>query len=139
MQAKRLNRKIKGFTLIELMIVVAILGILSAIAYPSYTSYVKKANRADAIAGLLSLAGRMEEYYINNDSYVGATVNVTATGTVGGSETPEGLYTLSIPAATAFAYSITATPKTADAECATLSLDSLGQKTATGTNAANCW
>jgi type IV pilus assembly protein PilE len=133
---KRIN---KGFTLIELMIVVAILGILSAIAYPSYTSYVKRANRADAIDSLLALAGRMEELYMNTDSYATATVNAAGTGTVGSSETSEGLYTLSIPSATAFAYKLTATPKTADAECATLSLDSLGQKTATGTNAANCW
>ncbi|MDT8282672.1 MAG: type IV pilin protein [Gammaproteobacteria bacterium] len=129
----------RGFSLIELMIVVAILGILSAIAYPAYTSYVKKANRADAIAGLLSLAGRMEELYMNTDSYASATVKADGTGTVGSSETSEGLYTLSITSATAFAYTLTATPKTTDAECATLNLDSLGQKTATGTNTANCW
>ena len=127
----------KGFTLVELMIVVAIIGILAAVAYPSYTGYVQKANRADAIDSLLSLAGRMEEFYLNNDSYVGATVG--AAGTVGSNQTSEGLYTLSIPAATAFAYTITATPVAADPECTTFTLNQLGQKGATGTSAATCW
>ena len=129
----------KGFTLVELMIVVAIIGVLAAVAYPSYTGYVKKANRADAIDSLLSLAGRMEEFYMNTDSYAGATVNAAATGTVGSNQTSEGLYTLSIPAATAFAYTITATPVAADPECTTFTLNQLGQKGATGTSAATCW
>jgi type IV pilus assembly protein PilE len=134
-----MKRTNKGFTLIELMIVVAIIGILAAVGYPAYTSSVKKGNRADAIDSLLSLAGRMEEYYINNDSYAGATINAAGTGTVGSNKTSDDLYTLSITSATAFAYSLTATPKTADAECSTLTLNSLGQKSATGTSAASCW
>ncbi len=129
----------KGFTLIELMIVVAIIGILAGVAYPSYTGYVKKANRADAIDSLLFLAGRMEEFYMNNDTYAGATVNAAATGTVGSNQTSEGLYTLSIPTATGFAYTITAIPVIADAECTTFTLNQLGQKGATGTSAATCW
>ena len=139
MQAKILNRKTKGFTLIELMIVIAIIGILAAVGYPAYTSAVKKGSRTDAIDSLLSLAGRMEEFYMNADTYNGATVNAAGTGTVGSSETSDGLYTLSISSATAFAYMLTATPKNADPECTTLTLDSLGVKGATGTNATDCW
>ena len=129
----------KGFTLVELMIVIAILGILGSVAYPSYLSHVKKANRADGIDSLSALAGRMEEYYMNNDTYAGATVNAAGTGTVGSNKTSDDLYTLSISSATAFAYSLTATPKTTDSECGNLTLNSLGQKgTSIGTVDA-CW
>lgn len=131
--------KNKGFTLIELMIVIAIIGILAAVAYPAYTNAVKKANRADAIDSLLSLAGRMEEYYINNDTYVGATINAAGTGTVGSNKTSDDLYTMSITSATAFAYTLTATPKTADAECGNLTLDSLGQKGTSAGTVDACW
>lgn len=131
--------KNKGFTLIELMIVIAIIGILAAVAYPAYTNAVKKGNRADAIDSLLSLAGRMEEYYINNDSYVGATVNAAGTGTVGSNKTSDDLYTLSITSATAFAYTLTATPKNGDPECGNLTLDSLGQKGTSAGTVDNCW
>ena len=134
-----MNKVNKGFTLIELMIVIAIIGILASVGYPAYTSAVKKANRADAIDSLMSLSARMEEYYLNNDSYAGATINATGTGTVGSNKTSDDLYTLSITAATAFAYTIVATPKSTDAECTTLIYNSLGVKSATGTNAENCW
>ena len=129
----------KGFTLIELMIVIAIIGILAVVGYPSYVNYVKKANRADAIDSLLALAGRMEELHLNTDSYASATVNAAGTGTVGSNASPEGLYTLSLTNLDAYAYTLTATPVGSDPECTTLVLNQLGQKSATGSNTANCW
>ena len=136
---KAILNKASGFTLVELMIVIAIIGILAAVGYPAYTSYVTKANRADAIGGLLTLAGRMEEYYVNNDTYVGATVATL----YGGTTTQEGLYTLTMtPDPTAFAYTLVATPVPADRdpECKTLTLNQLGQKGSTGTaTTAECW
>ena len=133
-----MNNKNKGFTLVELMIVIAIIGILAAVGYPAYTNAVTKGNRADAIDSLMSLANRMEEYYMNNDTYVGATINAAGTGTVGSNQSSDDLYTLSITSATAYAYTLTATPKSADTECGNLILNSLGQKT-DSKGKGNCW
>jgi len=129
----------KGFTLIELLIVIAIMGVLATLSYPSYVTYVERGNRGDAVDSLLDLTTRMEVYFGVNDTYVGATVNATGTGTVGSNKTSDDLYTLSIPSATAFGYTVTATPKTANTVCSTLSLNHLGQKSATGSGAAKCW
>jgi type IV pilus assembly protein PilE len=120
----------KGFTLIELLIVIAIIGILASIGYPAYTSAVKKGNRADGIDSLVALVGRMEEFYLNNDTYAGATV-ASATSS-------DGLYTVAISVQDGFTYSLTATPVQGDPECGVLTLTSLGVKTA-ATGSANCW
>ncbi len=67
--------KSSGFTLIELMITVAIVAILAAIAYPNYTEYVKRTHRAE-IAGVLSeQTQNLERYYSRNGTYTGATVS----------------------------------------------------------------
>jgi type IV pilus assembly protein PilE len=127
---KKIN---SGFTLVELMIVIAIIGILGVVAYPSYTSYVKKANRADGIDSLLALSGFMEEYYMNNDSYAGAKV--------ANPKSSDGLYTLAVvPSVDGFSYTLTATPVSGDPECGNLTLNSLGKKGVTGkASVENCW
>lgn len=65
----------RGFTLIEVMIVVAIIGIIAAIAYPSYLEQVKSTRRGDAQGALMSFANAMERYYTQNGEYLGAAGN----------------------------------------------------------------
>ncbi|WP_051822173.1 type IV pilin protein [Desulfonatronum thiodismutans] len=74
--------KFKGFTIIEVLIVVAILGILAAIAIPQVTKYTTNARRADGKTALLAAAQAMERYYTNNYTYVDATIGVDKNATV---------------------------------------------------------
>ncbi len=126
-------KKSKGFTLVELTVVVSIIGILAAIVYPSLNAYVKIIDRSDGMDALLREAGRMEAYYMNNDSYTGAAVaSASSTG---------GFYTITLSNEDDFVYLLTATrtSSAADPECLTLTINQLGQKGATGSDAANCW
>jgi type IV pilus assembly protein PilE len=135
-------RKSRGFTLIELMIVVVIVAILTAIAIPSYRAYVTRANRSSAKACVSEYAQFMERYYTTNLTYVGA-VPVLACATEGGLNNS---YTFSaaVVAPTQRTYTITATPINAqlagDTACGTLSVDQAGTRTESGTrDVAYCW
>jgi type IV pilus assembly protein PilE len=145
---KRLN---KGFTLIELMIVVVIVAILTTIAYPSYRDYITRGRRADGQAALLDLASRMERYYSQQNTYQTATIGTgTATDVRATNLSPDGWYTLSISAQTPSSYTLQAIPNnqqaTDDRRCQTLTLNSLGVKGITASPGgtptgpvARCW
>ena len=128
-----------AFTLIELMITLAIIGILASIAYPSYTEYVKKANRADAQAALVSLASALELWKLNNNGvYKNATTTPTAESIFsnkvpvsGGTKT----YTLEITAITATSFTLKATSVASD-RCDPLTYNNLGDK---GAASSDCW
>jgi len=133
----------KGFTLIELMVVVVVIAILAAVAYPSYRAYIVRSNRNAAQSFLLEVASRQERYLLDARQYaadiatLGATIpstvskNYTITTTDNGGTTPP-------------TYAVTATPTgsqaTDDAKCGALSIDQTGAKSVTGSaGATECW
>jgi type IV pilus assembly protein PilE len=110
-------RRARGFTLIELMIVVAVVAILAVIAFPSYTRYVTRASREAAQSELLQLANTQEKIYLNSSSYavdLTAAYNGRSDGGLGKTSgtTQDGKYTLSIAPTVGptQVYTITATP-----------------------------
>ena len=133
-----MNRMIRGFTLIELMIVVGILAITIAIGYPAYRDQVMKSRRAEGMGELLEPADRMERFYSGNGTYNGATLGPDADD-VYETTTEKGNYTLGITSATTVLFTITATPNgpQGNDKCGTFTLTSNGQKSASGGN--DCW
>ncbi|MDP2034218.1 MAG: type IV pilin protein [Polaromonas sp.] len=137
-------RRSSGFTLIEVMIVVAIIGVLSAIGFPAYTDYIMRGNRSEATAALLEARQFMERYYGANNRYSTAADGNPALPTrlqtipAGGPTR----YTLSV-AATVNSYTLTATPSGSMAtdKCGSLTLTNTGVKgrSATGPTIADCW
>ena len=120
----------RGFTLIEVMIVVAIVGILASVAYPSYLDSLRKSRRSDAVQGLAQLQQAQERWRANNTAY--ATNSVLATAWPNGLgitvATSGGYYTLQITgtptgsAYTATATAVSGTSQSSDTNCTTLTV-----------------
>ena len=129
--------KYAGFTLIELMIVVAIIGILAAIAYPSYTNYVARAARADGVSALMDVSQRLERCFTRTSTYANCvTFPVTS---------PDGFYSITAPTLQATQYQLSAAPIGVQAtrdgtRCTTLTLTQTGVRGSTGDETtARCW
>ena len=136
-------RKLRGFTLIELMITVAIVAILAAIAIPSYTEYIMRGRITDAIATLGDQRIKMEQYYQDNRTYVGACG--AAGSSVAPLPPPTAHFTYACPAPGALAYTVTATGIAGGSMASfSYSINAAGTKTTLGlpagwTNGACGW
>ena len=143
-----------GFTLMELMVAVAIVGILAAIAIPSYTKSVTKTNRRAAEVCLASFATHMERFYTTNLRYdqtvAGVAMNTAALQALGldcASNANTGStysYAFGTGSPTASTYTLIAAPSgtqaTRDAKCGSLTLNQAGVRAVTGTaSVADCW
>lgn len=128
----------RGFTLIELVVVIGILGILAAIAIPTYSNYRISAYRASAKTELLNGAQNMERLMTRTSSYATATVGVGANNQVQQWTTGK-KYQLSLPDSdlTATTYTIRATPQFTDSKCGYLEVKQTGAKTSE--ISGNCW
>jgi len=133
-----------GFTLIELMVTVAIIAILAAVALPSYTAYITRSKLAEATSNLLAMRTKMEQYYQDNRSYVGACV----AGTVAALPTGLKYFTMTCPTLTdgpPAAYTVRADGQGSDLAGLTRTIDQTNTRRTVSVPAGwtmpatNCW
>ncbi len=145
-------RNDKGFTLIELMIVVVVLSIVLGLGVPGYRQYLQRANRADASTSLLRIAAAQERFFIANGTYASnAQLALDPPAGLGIASTERGFYDLAVaPAAGGLAvgYTASATVNAAedqkdDADCNVFTINERGQRSAQTDGAADntdqCW
>jgi type IV pilus assembly protein PilE len=129
----------RGFSLLELMIVVAVIAVLSAIALPSYRQYVLRSHRTDATQALQDLASREENYFFSNSAYTATLSNLGYNNAT----LPSADYQVQVAAASSTDYTVQATPigtQTKDTACKQFSLNHAGQQTSQGTaTGPTCW
>ncbi len=126
-----------GFTLIEIMIVIAIIGIIAAFAYASYTNMIMRSNRSEAKAELMDISQRLQRCYTTLNSYNNKDDCAVRADLEDGIVTATDLYEITL-AATATTFTLTATadraPQTNDTDCLTMTLNHTGARTP-----ADCW
>lgn len=137
----------KGFTLVELMIVVAIVGILAGIGYPSYSAYIQNTHRNDAKAGLSRLMLLQEQFYLDNDQYATSLVR-GAKDTLTGWGNSSSYYKFTLdPSSSTSSYTAIATVTTdsvqaSDSDCNTFTINGTGARTSANTakkGTDDCW
>ena len=141
MKHGRLAARSAGYSLMELLITVAIIAIIAAVAMPNYQQHVLRSHRGDAMTALLRIAAQQEKFYLQNNTYTGSLADVNTL------TTEAGYYQLSIDAADTDTFTATATAiagkaQESDADCQTFSITAEGTRTASGGGSDTsdvCW
>lgn len=141
--------KPSGFTLIELMIVVAIVAILLVVAVPSYQNYITRSQRSVAINTIMDVASRQQQYFANNKTYAAALADLGLSATYyvdgnGSTSAANALYRITLANVTTTTFDVVATPQnsqaTQDTKCATYTLDEMSAQSVSGSGSvADCW
>ena len=121
----------KGYTLVELMVVVAIIGILGSIAYPSYQSYTCDTYKAQAVADLRVCAMQMDRYYSNSFSYLGAVIDATTASTCKNRSPAEGAkkFDITLASVSAQDFAIQAAPAAGESCGSAIQINAVGALT----------
>lgn len=137
--------KNNGFTLIEMLIVVAIIGIISAIAIPNYSSYVVRGKRTECRSAILQVMQQQERFFTQQNTYLAYTsgaANVPMKQ-FSGESAASSACTIKAEACAAVTIAacalVTGTPVKADPEVANITMQTDGTKSCTGTDTSKCW
>ena len=135
------RRTRRGFTLVEVMIALVVVVLLSAVAFPTYQQQVAKGRRVDAKQSLVELSQKMERFYTERGTYVGATLGTTGLYPL---VTSGGYYDLSITAQTVDGFTVRASPRGAQVgdACASFLYNQLGEQLVSNDaslSAVKCW
>ena len=148
---RRYAWRVAGFSLVEMLVVVALIGIIAAVAYPSYTQFVTRSNRTVAHSLMTQIADRQEQFFLDNKryaaglgelGYAAAAISVNSDSAPVDPADPDRIYTLQLVNTSATTFTVNAAPALSqaarDETCQTLTLTHRGQKGHTGPG-SDCW